>query len=390
MKKLFRHIIILFIIIFSCKSIENIQNSYPYNEAEKLNYNGYIYALPKTIINIEFQITEQIFTKGPYHEYAEKYLGITDVSHTNYENWKITDINIITWPEIDIGQYYIARLSEQNRINLLKLKEKGHILDLFNFDFINNPNLLAIPESSDEFPFFTDLSIKRNFAEGYDTIYKKIKKDTTHIEVPILKTKPEQKSLEQKAEDAANFIIKIRKRRFKLLSGQYDFYPEAEAIKFAIEELNKLEEEYVSLFIGKKTEKSFTHYFEYIPEKDINIDAQILFRFSEEKGILDKNDTDGRQILLVLKQLDVTEVFKNPNNTIVNSEPIREKAKDDDYVNTELIIRIPEIVRIEIMDGKELLIKYNVPVHQLGKIVSLPVNLIDDNLRNTDETEKIN
>ncbi|MBN2519982.1 MAG: DUF4831 family protein, partial [Bacteroidales bacterium] len=117
---------------------------------------------------------------------------------------------------------------------------------------------------------------------------------------------------------------------------------------------------------------------------------QILFRFSEEKGILDKNDTDGRQILLVLRQLDTSEAFKNINNNIINQEQIEEKAKYNNNIKTDFIIRIPEIVRIEIMDGKELLIKYNMPVYQLGKIVCLPLNLIDDNIINMGKTEKIN
>jgi hypothetical protein len=54
------------------------------------------------------------------------------------------------------------------------------------------------------------------------------------------------KSLEEKAEEAAAFIYKLRKRRFKLLVGQEQPVPDGNALDISIRELDELEKEYLS------------------------------------------------------------------------------------------------------------------------------------------------
>jgi hypothetical protein len=48
-----------------------------------------------------------------------------------------------------------------------------------------------------------------------------------------------QKTLEEKAQEAALFIFKIRKRRFKLLAGQYDVFPEEQALATSVREIKQ-------------------------------------------------------------------------------------------------------------------------------------------------------
>ena len=84
--------------------------------------------------------------------------------------------------------------------------------------------------------------------------------------------------MEDKAREAAAFIYKIRKRRFKLISGQYDTHPESTALETAVRELNELEDNYLALFIGRYTTDTLTHRYQYIPTSGSTPERAIICR----------------------------------------------------------------------------------------------------------------
>src|SRR3972149_2962472 len=241
MDKIITYSFLIGILTISCKTVETVQQAYPLNEAEKLNYAGTVYALPKTSILTKVEVTKHSFVKGPYHEYAKEFLGITGVRNADFTKYIISGVEINPLQNPDAQYYYIALENKELTGYLSTLKTKGIILEIpdhNSFAIKNDPHQKnTLPDK----PLYTDLSVKRNFREVYDTVYKTIIRDTVYKRIPVIETGMESKSIEQKAEEAANFIIKLRKRRFKLLTGQYDFYPEGEALKFAKKELDSLE-----------------------------------------------------------------------------------------------------------------------------------------------------
>ena len=196
------------ILLNSCKTTEVIQKTYPLNNADKVNYEGIIYALPKTKILIHVKLLRQTFIKGPYHEYTNEFLRIEEVNHSNFEKWGIDQVKISTVPEIDPENYFIAPNNPYTREKLKILKERRYVYDIF-YDQITDSIQMTFKPSYDNLPLFTDLTVKSNFGEKYDTVYKKIKKDSVYINAPIIKPIFASKTLRQKAEEAANFIIKI-------------------------------------------------------------------------------------------------------------------------------------------------------------------------------------
>ena len=61
-------------------------------------------------------------------------------------------------------------------------------------------------------------------------MYKTLVTDTSFVEVPVNRTITEQKSPAMKAEEAADFLLELRTRRFELLTGEYESYPQGEAM----------------------------------------------------------------------------------------------------------------------------------------------------------------
>ncbi|MBT5426038.1 MAG: DUF4831 family protein, partial [Bacteroidetes bacterium] len=59
------------------------------------------YALPRTVVTIEV-ITEKRLTKpGPFAQYAERYLGVTDVPTRDMTEWTIREVKLSTKAEKD-------------------------------------------------------------------------------------------------------------------------------------------------------------------------------------------------------------------------------------------------------------------------------------------------
>ena len=178
------------------------------------------------------------------------------------------------------------------------------------------------------------------------------------MDLPVIKQKEAVKSVNEKARDAADFIIKIRKRRFKLLAGQYDVYPEGTALETSIRELNELEKEYLSLFIDKVYTDTIANTYFYIPQAGQNLERNVFCRFSDETGFYDATSASGRPLVLELKSLQFTEGLKQlqlPHN-------------GSSYENM-LLYRIPDKASVRIFYGSSVLLDAEVKIYQYGSFV---------------------
>ena len=212
-----------------------------------------------------------------------------------------------------------------------------------------------------EGPVFTDLSVKRNFIAEKDVEVSKVMPDSNFVTRPAGKTLLKEKTLEQKAEEAANFLIKIKKRRFKLVSGQYANMPGGEAISDALQELSKLEEEYLSLFIGKRTVTEVQRIFHYTPVAGKSPDRFVICRFSSDKGLVDAREASGMPVILELEAMRKTkelEIFKLPLKPTLNAIPYR----------------IADQAQIKLLTGEQVWAEASFPVFQYGVNVTMNPN----------------
>lgn len=362
MKFLYYLIILLLLITASCTTI-NVVNV---KEVQEQKDNALIYCLPRNIIRISIEITNTVYKRGPYYEYAEKYLGIKDVIKADKNEHRITDIHLNTYAEPDSALYFLIQAKGKNIADHINLTEDGLLLAL-NRDVLyeeNNPemNLNNLQKKTNNI-VFTDLSVKRNYIEKNTTVIKRVKKDTSYIKVPVRKTSIIEKTFEEKAEEAANFIIKLRKRRFKLLAGIYEKFPEGEALGIMISELNILEKEYVSLFAGKTIDEVKIYSFEYVPGNDLT--PVELFIFSEEKGISDNNEYQGVPVYI--------EITKEGNTDSLDS--FLSRNKENEKLKNGIFYRIPDYAIINIRMDNRIIASARLLIAQYGTITALPARI---------------
>ena len=330
------------------------------NDVSLLGNTSCLYALPLSGFAVTVTALHESFIPGPYCLYASKYLGITDAVAKPYEKWSLGDVQVSHYKEADPD--FLFNVSTRKNIVCSEFMK-----DLCRDSLVllpgNFTTTRVFDNRCDEPPdkmSFTDLSVKRNFEAGKEVVISETRPDSNHIKLPVPKDKDEPviKTAEQKAEEAANFILKIRKRRFKLISGQYSFMPDGEALGRAVEELILIESEYISLFTGRKTISACTKTFHFVPESHIETARTILFRFSAEKGFQDAIETGGKPVLVDLQDMNKTrglDAFK-----------INAATAED-----QLFYRIPDQAYMRILFGEQVLEEAIFPVYQFGTLVSV-------------------
>lgn len=353
------------ILLSSCSFNRKISNvvSDPVNNYQPSQEYIAMYNLPRTSLQFIIETTRTVTLRGPYHHYAEKYLGISGVPGSDSDIWSVTDIQIRALEEADPESYYTLVAENVHSFAYLNLVKEGFILPIHHPQINNLPARFHSEKNDPEKLVFTDMGVKGVVVQETQTSMRLMQQDTAFVSVPILRKEVVRKSLEEKAKEAADFIIDLRMNRFKLISGEYDLFPDGLALEAILKEYRRLEEEYLSLFIGKTFTMGRSHVFEYIPVENEEIERTILFRFSENSGVLPPDDISGRPITLEIVRENKLDKLKD----IISVGESHETPSRIHY-------RVPDIAHIQIIDGKILIAGSRLPVAQYGKILTVPAN----------------
>lgn len=327
------------------------------------------YTLPRTVIYIRVICIQNEYIPGPYADYATKFLGIEGVSNTPKIEYSIEKVDIEAQSESDPKAMFAVYPSGKGYGNFLALSQEGLILPVNKN--INGKSIYLEQERSDlDGIVYKDLSPNPFIAQENSTFYGRTLRDSVYVRVPIQRSVTVEKNMEEKAQEAADFIFNIRKKRLDFLTPDIDHPFTGDALQLILNELQRLEDEYLALFIGKRFAHKITQIFSYIPS-NLEGESAILFRFSESKGILPATDLSGRPIIVELDQPEYPEALDAVKSSI---ETLTSKANLDRFY-----YRISFGTNIRIADGKQQLIAKRLNVYQYGVLAQLPVNFPEKN-----------
>ncbi|MEW5846287.1 MAG: DUF4831 family protein [Bacteroidota bacterium] len=322
------------------------------------------YTLPRTVVYVRVTCTQNDYIPGPYAEYAKKFLGIEGVSNTGKVEYAIARIDIETSSETDPKAIFAVYPSGRSYGNYLKLSADGLILPVNQaIDSKTIPHGHDINSSNEV--VFKDLSVNPFIAEETATFYGRTLRDSVYVRVPIQRSMTVERNLEEKAKEAADFIFSIRKKRLDFLTPDIDHPFAGDALQLILRELQRLEDEYLALFIGKRFTHAFSQTYSYIPSSTEG-ESAILFRFSESKGLLTPTDLSGRPILIEFDQPEFPENFDVVKSDM---ESFAAKAKLDRFY-----YRIPVVTSMRILDGKQQLASKRLSIYQYGLLAQLPAD----------------
>lgn len=334
---------------------------------------GFIYALPQTLVEISVTVQQKELLAGPLRNYAEEYLGITNVISQNGFEYSIKDIRLATIAEADPQQYYYVNLEEkssrENWQSLVNLNGYGMItaLGVWGDGAENESGGVSSQLSQDEvmelFRHYADL----NMYAKVDTIVRTINIDTITIEDYTFRTVMTDKPLEVKAEETAKMIQKIREGRYNLLTGYQEVNYSEGALRFMNDELLQLEADYLRLFAGAVITKDLTYTFTYLPTQESNGSSATIFRISATAGI-SEGDGPGQPVSIQVSSSGSTAALQQANG----SNDMSSGAASNGFY-----YRIPEEATIKVSYRGNTAAQMRAPVGQFGLVSALPAAAMD-------------
>lgn len=290
-----RKTLVLVLALLSGATILSAQNLIAVRTGFVADNNGNVVCNnPSTELTIDITVRHEVLRTGPYARFAQKYLGI------------------------------IAPLADKESYTIV-----GAAIGYIDQP-VNSALLATAPNSSttashlgSASEFARLLPDRRSSIEG---------------------------SNDEMASAAANAIFELRTNRQQLISGAAGENVFGAGLAAALDALDKTENEYLALFLGKQTVETLNYRFWVVPVKDKA--SYVVSRFSEVKGVLPENDLTGMPLIVELKSDGTLEAVYGK---------IKESRTKGD---TEVAVADNMIARL--MNGKTEVTRTTVPVWQSG------------------------
>ena len=293
-------------------------------------------------------------------------LGLSQVTSVNSTEFELKDIRLTAYNEPDPSEYYYIKMPDKQK------DRKAIELFLTADGVISGVGALVQPidnkkqKSKDlttsriNIPEFANPSV----FERLDTVIKRISLDTTIIEQKFFRKTSAVKSMEQKAREASEFVLKLDESMYNLINGYQEVNYEKGTMEFMYNQMNSMKQDYLELFKGITSVSSETFTFYFVADK--NNPSETLCRFSISKGILPKTSTAGDLIQILATSLNKTNLLV-PETDKLNAE------KRDMH---GLFYRIPDKANVVVKIGGQAKLETHYIINQLGVITFLPYTSI--------------
>lgn len=333
-------------------------------------------------MTIAIEVTKKVYKKGPFSDYAEQFLGISDVITHDKIEWSISNVDIQTYAKIDTTQIYVINSNFNGYSDLINLSKEGFLLSINKqigtyYSDLEIDDNMVIDSELDATLSYGNIMKNDNFKTVYDTIYNEILEDTNFVKIPVVKKQLVEKSIIDQAEELAEQILVLRDDRSALLVGEGDseYLPDGQALEIMLLGLDKLEEEYMSMFIGKTFTSKQIYYFDYIPAENQLFRQEILCRFSETDGLLDAKNIKGKPVYL--------EITSENNSSTISEfnykQSISKRVEKNKEQNTGIVYRIPEKANLRIVYKDNEYLNEDLIIAQYGTNMFLPAKLFLEN-----------
>lgn len=327
------------------------------NPGEKIPAGAIVYSLPITTVHLIVEAEYESFTAGPYARFAQKYLGV-EAKLESGNSYSIKSVEMVPYIEADPSVNIALNLGNQRNAsaNFLEMINQGLIV--WSDSYTGKANKVRYPQLKSE-ELFAGAMTAPNLTSEKSTLYTTIRTASGTERVAVQQSQVVEKSAEKRAEEASDQIFNLRTKRLNIITGDTDATFSGDALRAAVEEINRLEDEYLSLFMGKKRTGTQRMSFDIVPVKNNEKQIYIAFRISETSGLMPANNLSGRPVVLEL-------VAESGEGSL---------SSDISAGKGTVLYRKPAIVNARLMDGQQLLMQSRIPVYQLGTTLSFPLNI---------------
>lgn len=300
---------------------------------------GAIYFLPKTAIRVNVLIEKTTYTPGDFAPYALRYMRLKDVALEPSTQYKVISIQQMPIGVPDTTKRYAIKVNPKTVAPNVTLSEDGRLLGInSNAKDIQLPNpFQAAPKTTRPNPrqFMTEEIL----AAG---------------------------STAKMAEFTAREIYDLRENRSLLIKGQADFMPkDGNQLKLMLNSLDEQDQALTSLFQGTIERDTTEHVLVVMPDGPIQ--RQVLFRLSQQLGVVDADDYSGAPFYITVDDLNALPPV---------DEAAAAKVKKKQY-EAGIYVNVPGRMRSTIYQGINALQTQEFPAAQFGNVELLSGELFN-------------
>lgn len=234
-----------------------------------------VYYMPLTqlAIHISYEQVEQ--TPGIFYQYAQRYLGATDIITEKSTTYHVTNMVLNTHTLADTTRVFKVPAHTIHNIHLLSFSEDGRLLAYNSHQPLNT-------------------------TDGPNTNTITFQSESTSSIMPLLEEQFMAGSIAKMAEGAAKMIYNIRETRMHLLAGDVEHIPaDGQSMQLVLQQMEQQEQELIALFVGTKRTQMLEHTLLLTPSDSAS--NQVVARFSKYAGVVDANDLSGEPIYLTIR-----------------------------------------------------------------------------------------
>lgn len=254
----------------TCQAQTEVSNFVPGATLDGVNY-----YLPQTALRVTVVAERQETTPGELNKYAFRYLRLKDVPTAPNTSWEIKSITLEPYGVPDPKKAYNVKVKSKTVAPLVSLTRDGILLAINT-----EAEETVLPDLPQSVPVPTPLNPKQYMNQEMLSAGS-----TTKL-----------------AELCAQEIYDIRDSRNALVRGEADNTPkDGEQLRLMLTQLDTQAQALEQLFSGSTQTSTEVFSFTYLPTEETEKD--VLFRFSQLLGVVDKDDLSGQPVYISIKYM---------------------------------------------------------------------------------------
>lgn len=300
---------------------------------------GAIYFLPKTALRINIMVEKTTYTPGDFAPYALRYLRLKDVPLEPSTQYRVISIKQTAIGVADTTKRYAVKFNPKTVAANISLSEDGRLLGI-NAESKETPQAARFQPAPKAAPVNPRQFMTEEILAAGSTA--------------------------KMAELTAREIYDLRENRNLLIKGQADFMPkDGEQMKLMLNHIDTQDHVLTSLFSGV-TERDTTEHV-LIVTPDGPFDRQVLFRLSQQLGLVEADDYSGAPFYLSIENLETVPPV---------DEEAAAKVKKKQY-EAGIYVNVPGRLRATIYQGIDVLQTQEHPAAQFGNVELLSGELFN-------------
>ena len=304
--------------------------------------NGLYYSLPQTMLQLDFVVAETTFEEGPLSDYADNYLETSVYDLSEGTSYALKEVRMTSKVVPDPNATFFVSF------NVVRGSGKP-VFDILPNGIIRSIGAIGEKEEA--------VGYQAENKECGTAVAAQVSTKISGM-MPLMTA---GKTNAQIAKEAADKIEEIRKAKFYLVSGDVEMATNPETFNAMCAKLDEMEQQYLSLFLGKRITRQTVHTVYVIPNKETP--TQTVARFSETNGFMAGTNGSGSAITVQTLPLNTTANINAPSQSAIEAISYENKV----------MYRVPEMANVKVTYGSQTLIEERQIVNQLGIILMAPL-----------------